>query len=174
MDYTEWKVSIFGVFLLRMRENADHTSSEYGHFSRSVIDSLKDSFKDCHFCWYHFCLHRNSYFQNACLPRLCSLESQKFLKRVYLCYLSKYLEEYEANRRILSVPKTIKDSLLCVKSSKFLVLGVKKDKSFVGRLEYSNWSILKSTIISLTQYESSFLFALFIYTYMCVSGGKKC
>ena len=32
-----------------------------------------------------------------------------------------------------------------------LVLSVVKDKSLFGRLEYSNCSILKSTILSLTQ-----------------------
>ena len=42
-----------------------------------------------------------------------------------------------------------------------LVLGVAKDKSVAGRLEYSNCSILKSIILSLTRYESSFLFGLF-------------
>ena len=31
-----------------------------------------------------------------------------------------------------------------------LVLGVEKDKSLAGRLENSNYSILKSTILSLT------------------------
>ena len=37
-----WKVSVFGVILVsifpysvRMRENADHDNSEYGHFLRS-------------------------------------------------------------------------------------------------------------------------------------------
>ena len=48
-----------------------------------------------------------------------------------------------------------------------LVLGVVKDKSLAGRLEYSNCSIklaivqLKLVILSLTRYELSFLFGLF-------------
>ena len=36
---TKWKMSIFGVFLVRIQskwENADQKNSEYGHFSRSV------------------------------------------------------------------------------------------------------------------------------------------
>ena len=43
-----------------------------------------------------------------------------------------------------------------------LVLGVAKNKSLTGRLEYSNYSILKSTILSLTRYGSLFLFKLFM------------
>ena len=30
--YTTWKVSVFGVILVRMRENADQNNSEYGQF----------------------------------------------------------------------------------------------------------------------------------------------
>ena len=33
---TAWKVSIFAVILVRMRENADQNNSEYGHFLRSA------------------------------------------------------------------------------------------------------------------------------------------
>ena len=47
LTFTAWKVSVFWVFLVRMRENTDHKksglrentdqkNSEYGHFSRSV------------------------------------------------------------------------------------------------------------------------------------------
>ena len=43
-----------------------------------------------------------------------------------------------------------------------LVLGGVKDKSLAERLEHCNWSILKSIILSLTRYESSFLFGLFM------------
>ena len=48
-----------------------------------------------------------------------------------------------------------------------LVLGVAKDNSLAERLEYSNWSILKTYILSLSvlsliRYESSFLFGLFM------------
>ena len=41
-----------------------------------------------------------------------------------------------------------------------LVLDVAKDKLLAGSIKYSNWSILKSTILSLARYESSFLFGL--------------
>ena len=33
--FTAWKVSVFGVFLVRMRENTDQKNSKYGHFSCS-------------------------------------------------------------------------------------------------------------------------------------------
>ena len=33
---TAWKVSVFGVFLVRMQENADQKNAEYGHFSCSA------------------------------------------------------------------------------------------------------------------------------------------
>ena len=46
-----------------------------------------------------------------------------------------------------------------------LVLGVAKEKSLAGRLEHSNFSILKSTIPLLTQCKSSFLFGLFTIFY---------
>ena len=47
---TVWKVSILGVFLVRMRENTDHKIFEYGHFSRSksrndFVHPLKPSMK---------------------------------------------------------------------------------------------------------------------------------
>ena len=34
---TARKVSVFGVFLVQIRENTDQENSEYGHFSCSVI-----------------------------------------------------------------------------------------------------------------------------------------
>ena len=35
--YTLHKKSVFGVFLVRMRENTDQKNSEYGHFLRSDV-----------------------------------------------------------------------------------------------------------------------------------------
>ena len=32
-------MSVFGVILVRIQENADQNTSEYGHFSRSASDS---------------------------------------------------------------------------------------------------------------------------------------
>ena len=43
-----------------------------------------------------------------------------------------------------------------------LVLNVAKDKLLFGSIAYSNWSILKSTILLLARYESPFLFGLFM------------
>ena len=35
-NYTAWKVSLFEVTLVQMRENADQNNSNYGHFLRSA------------------------------------------------------------------------------------------------------------------------------------------
>ena len=43
-----------------------------------------------------------------------------------------------------------------------LALSVAKDWSLPRRLEYSSWSVLKSTTLSFKRYESSFLFGLFM------------
>ena len=41
VGYTAWKVSVFAVFLVQMRENTDQKNSEHGHFSRSVISKTE-------------------------------------------------------------------------------------------------------------------------------------
>ena len=40
--FTAWNVFIFGVFLVRIFPHSDQKNSEYGHFLRSVSDSLSD------------------------------------------------------------------------------------------------------------------------------------
>ena len=40
---TPCEVSVFGVFLVRMRENVDQKNSEYGYFLRSVRLSIIES-----------------------------------------------------------------------------------------------------------------------------------
>ena len=58
--YTAWKVSVFGVILMRilahsysvrMRENADQYNSEYGHFLCSVTQRFYKFFSSV-FCFY--------------------------------------------------------------------------------------------------------------------------
>ena len=40
---TAWKVPVFGIFLVRMRENTDQKNSKYGHFSQSENQTRKES-----------------------------------------------------------------------------------------------------------------------------------
>ena len=50
------KVSVFGVFLVRKRENMDQKNSEYGHLSRSETNGKR--IKESHHVPWHVCYNR--------------------------------------------------------------------------------------------------------------------
>ena len=49
VEYTAWKVSVCGVFLIKIQENTDQKNSQYGRFSSS--DSIQDCTHFIAFAW---------------------------------------------------------------------------------------------------------------------------